>query len=71
MFTWSKWAIFAALGVACVAQEAGVDLRGGLKINLPKDSPLAGASLGTMADLPDLAGLRAASRMSRRRPPLR
>jgi len=45
MFTWSKWAIFAALGVACVAQEAGVDLRGGLKINLPKDSPLAVASL--------------------------
>jgi hypothetical protein len=28
-----------------VAQEAGVDLRGGLKINLPKDSPLAVASL--------------------------
>ena len=26
-------------------QEAGVDLRGGLKINLPKDSPLAVASL--------------------------
>lgn len=45
MFTWSKLATVAALGGACFAQEAGVDLRGGLKINLPKDSPLAVASL--------------------------
>ncbi|MBL8236753.1 MAG: hypothetical protein JNM66_05005 [Bryobacterales bacterium] len=30
---------------ACLAQDAGVDLRGGLKINLPKDSPLGVASL--------------------------
>lgn len=36
--------VFAA-SVACLAQEAGVDLRGGLKFNLPKDSPLAVASL--------------------------
>lgn len=45
MSTWSKAAIFAAVGLACLAQESGVDLRGGLKINLPKDSPLAVATL--------------------------
>lgn len=37
--------VVAALGMVCVGQEAGVDLRGGLKINLPKDSPLGVASL--------------------------
>ena len=45
MFTWSKFGLILAAGTACLAQEAGVDLRGGLKINLPKDSPLAVASL--------------------------
>ncbi len=45
MFTWSKFGLVLATGAACLAQEAGVDLRGGLKINLPKDSPLAVASL--------------------------
>lgn len=34
-----------AAAIACLAQEDGVDLRGGLKINLAKDSPLAVASL--------------------------
>jgi len=46
MSTSSKVLILAAASwAACLAQEAGVDLRGGLKINLPKDSPLAVASL--------------------------
>ena len=47
MFMWSsRFTIFAvAAGLACFGQDAGVDLRGGLKINLPKDSPLAVASL--------------------------
>lgn len=42
---WSKTALILAASVACLAQESGVDLRGGLKINLPKDSPLAVATL--------------------------
>jgi hypothetical protein len=42
---WSKAALFLAAAAACLAQDAGVDLRGGLKINLPKDAPLAVASL--------------------------
>lgn len=42
---WSKAAILIAAASACLAQDAGVDLRGGLKINLPKDAPLAVASL--------------------------
>ncbi len=42
---WSKAAILIAAAAACLAQDAGVDLRGGLKINLPKDAPLAVASL--------------------------
>ncbi len=33
------------LAGACLAQDSGVDLRGGLKINLPKDSPVAVAAL--------------------------
>lgn len=33
------------LAAVCLAQDAGVDLRGGLKINLPKDSPVAVAAL--------------------------
>ena len=41
----SRYAIFAAAAALAYGQEAGVDLRGGLKINLPKDSPLAVASL--------------------------
>src|SRR5688572_33471578 len=45
MSMWSKRLILFAAGWACFGQEAGVDLRGGLKINLPKDSPLAVASL--------------------------
>lgn len=47
MFTWSSRAVIiaAALSAGVFGQETGVDLRGGLKINLPKDSPLAVASL--------------------------
>jgi len=47
MFMWSKRvsSFAVAAGLACLGQDAGVDLRGGLKINLPKDSPLAVASL--------------------------
>lgn len=41
----SRYAIFAAAAALAYGQEAGVDLRGGLKINLPKDSPLAVAAL--------------------------
>lgn len=41
----SRCAIFAAAAALAYGQEAGVDLRGGLKINLPKDSPLAVAAL--------------------------
>jgi hypothetical protein len=41
----NRRAILLAMGAVCFGQEAGVDLRGGLQINLPKDSPLAVASL--------------------------
>ena len=41
----SRCAILAAAACLAFGQEAGVDLRGGLKIDLPKDSPLAVASL--------------------------
>jgi len=44
---WSSRACIFAVGLTLAAfgQEAGVDLRSGLKINLPKDSPLGVASL--------------------------
>lgn len=42
---WSKAALLAAFGAIVLAQEPGVDLRGGLKINLPKDAPMAVAAL--------------------------
>ncbi|MBI2688977.1 MAG: hypothetical protein HYX27_21965 [Acidobacteria bacterium] len=42
---WSSKTAVVVFAVSCFGQESGVDLRGGLKINLPKDSPLAVASL--------------------------